>query len=292
MAKYSVELNDIVKSGLKIFDFEYDFYNPELKPDFEEKFINHFRFREIGAETVGRFQHNLKVKCDEVLPYYNMLLETSLYDYDIKNNYNLTETFTKTNNKTNALTGSTITDGTTDNEKTSNLDSTADHTQNVDFTKNENVNETGTTDGLTTNELKNKIVDSDTPTALLSMTDIENNVYATKANIADGTNTNTDKQTNVANRIGTQTETTGQTANDTVEATNRETATGTMSNKSDTIQNATETNDETYTLERVGDIGVDTTPDKIKKHIEIQKILKTVYVQFFNECDDLFMQIF
>lgn len=292
MAKYSVEINDIIKSGLKIFNFDYEFYKPELKPDFEQKFINHFRFREIGVETVGRFQHNLKVKCDEVLPYYNMLLETSLYDYDLKNNYNLTETFTKTNNKTNALTGSTLTDGTTDNEKISNLDSNADHTQTVDFTKDETVDETGTNDGLTTVELKNKIVDSDTPTALLSMTDIENNVYATKANIADGTNTNTDKQTNIANRTGKQAEKTEQIANDTVEATNKETATGIIKNKSDTTQNATETNDETYTLERVGDIGVDTTPDKIKKHIEIQKILKTVYVQFFNECDDLFMQIF
>jgi len=292
MAKYSVELNDIVKSGLKIFNFDYAFYKPELKPDFEEKFINHFLFREIGTETVGRFQHNLKVKCDEVLPYYNMLLESSLYEYDIKNNYNLTETLTKTNNKTNALTGSTIIDGEKNEEKTANLDSNADHTQTVNFTKNESVDETGTNDGLTTVETKNKNVESDTPTALLSMVDIENNVYATKANIDDNTNTNTDKQTNVANRTGLQTEVTEQTANDAVDATNTEVGTETFLNKSDTSQNATETNNESYTLERVGDIGVDSTPDKLKKHIEIQKIFKTVYSAFFNECDDLFMQIF
>lgn len=292
MAKYTVELNDIEKSGLKIFNFNYDFYNPTLKPDFEEKFINHFRFREIGVETVGRFQHNLKVKCDEVLPYYNMLLETSLYEYDLKNNYNLTETFTKTNNKTNDLTGTTTTDGETGNNKTANLNSNSDHTQTTDFAKDETIDETGTNNGLTTIESKNKIVDSDTPTALLSMVDIETNVYATKANIADGTNTNTEAQTNVTNHTGNQTENTDITANDTVVATNTETATGTLNNVVDTVQNATEINNESYTLERVGDIGVDTTPDKIKKHIEIQKILKTIYLQFFNECDDLFMQIF
>jgi hypothetical protein len=29
----------------------------ETAEDFEKKFINHFLFREIGFETVGRFQH-------------------------------------------------------------------------------------------------------------------------------------------------------------------------------------------------------------------------------------------
>jgi hypothetical protein len=42
MAKYTVELRDIVKSGLKVFDFDYTFYDEAKKPDFEQKFINHF----------------------------------------------------------------------------------------------------------------------------------------------------------------------------------------------------------------------------------------------------------
>ena len=112
MAKYSVELGDVAKSGLKIFNFEYDFYDVTKKPDFEKKFINHFRFREIGTETVGRFQHYLKCKCDETLPYYNMLFRTSLIDYEKTINYNLVETYTKGVDKTDSLIGNAIVDGT------------------------------------------------------------------------------------------------------------------------------------------------------------------------------------
>lgn len=268
MAKYSVELNDIIESGFKIFNFDYKFYDEEKKPDLETRFIDYFRFREIGVETVGRFQHNLKVKFVETLPYYNMLLETSLYEYDIKNNYNLTETFSKTNNKNvtgNAKqTGKTSEDLTADaketNKRTSTGETSADNIQN--------------------NTIKNKDVESDTPSALLSMTDIEANVYASRAKIQSGTNDTTGKQ----KTTGTNTDT-GETITENTTASK-----GNFSNDTDT--ETTEAGTETYTLERVGDIGVDTTPDKLKKHIEIQKIFTTVYKQFFNECDDLFMQIY
>jgi hypothetical protein len=73
---------------------------------------------------------------------------------------------------------------------------------------------------------------------------------------------------------------------------NTTTSSGSNSATTNTSQNESGSGTETYTLERVGDIGVDTTPDKLKKHIDIQKILTTVYTQFFDECEDLFMQIY
>lgn len=268
MAKYSVELNDIIESGFKLFDFDYKFYDEDKKPELEARFIDFFRFREIGTETVGRFQHYLKVKFNETLPYYNMLLETSLYEYDIKNNYNLTETFSKTNNKNikgNATqSGATSEDLTLDAKETNNRTSTGE--TNADNTQN--------------NIIKNKDVESDTPTALLSMTDIENNVYASRAKIQSGTNDTSGNQ----KTTGTSNET-GETITENTTASK-----GNFSNDTDT--ETTEAGTETYTLERVGDIGIDTTPDKLKKHIEIQKIFSTIYLQFFNECDDLFMQIY
>jgi hypothetical protein len=328
MAKYTVELRDIVKSGLKIFNFDYEFYDNEKKGDFEQKFINHFLFREIGVETVGRFQHYLKCKCDEVLPYYNVLLKTALYEYDLKNNYNLTETFSKTNSNIKTATGnvdqnSTKNDNATMNntlnrsaetlitgEKTNTLESTTDHDETIDYTKNDTLTETGKTDTNTTVDVDNKKVNSKTPNGLLSMPDIVSNVYASTADIEDNTIKTVDGQTNTASKVDELKEDTKRTTKDMVDATSHDSNTdthdetinetnsgtnvtvGTFVGTTNTTQNENDNGSESYTLERVGDIGVDTTPDKIKKHVEIQKILTTAYLQFFNECEDLFMQIY
>jgi hypothetical protein len=308
MARYTVELNDIVKSGLKVFNFPYVFYDETKKPDFEEKFINHFLFREIGQETVGRFQHYLKCKCDETLPYYNLLLKTALYEYDVKNNYNLTETFTKTNTMQKGITGKATqnvnlnrdSDIVITGDKTNTLDSETDHTEDIEFVKDGTITDEGTIDNTSTVDVDNKKVGSDTPNGLLSMTDITKNVYASKADIEDGTTKTVDKQTSNAEKTDNTKETTERTTKDTIDATSRdistdttnEDTTETTSNITDTTQSEDQSGSESYTLERVGDIGVDTTPDKLRKHIEIQKIFTTVYAQFFDECEDLFMQIY
>jgi hypothetical protein len=271
-------------------------------------FINHFYFREIGQETVGRFQHYLKCKCDETLPYYNLLLKTALYEYDVKNNYNLTETFTKTNSRTKASTGNATQNGTatrdadvvTTGNKTNTLDSNTDHTEHMGVDKTEDVTNNETLDTTTTLDIDGKRVESDTPNGLLSMVDITKNVYASKAEVEDSTNKTTDKKTTTTTKDGHAVEATDITTNDKVDATSQDTstdttnenATETTTNASNMTQNENETETESYTLDRVGDIGVDTTPDKLKKHIEIQKIFTTVYAEFFDECEDLFMQIY
>jgi hypothetical protein len=130
------------------------------------------------------------------------------------------------------------------------------------------------------------------------MTDIKNNVYASKADVEDTTNKTVDAQTNSANKKSNSTDTTTATVTDTVDATSGDSLTGTthnngtVANTTNANQNESDNGTESYTLERNGDIGVDTTPDKLKKHIEIQKILTTIYIQFFDECEDLFMQVY
>lgn len=304
MARYTVELREIHKSGLKIFNFDYDFYDPSKKSEFEQKFINHFYFREIGVETVGRFQHYLKCKCDEVLPYYNLLFKTALYEYDVKNNYNLTETFTKTSTNARTATENVNQNGTANNtetataNKTNTLNSTTDHTENNEVNRTEEVNESGKLDKTSTSDIDGKKVESDTPPGLLSMADIKNNVYASRAEIEDTTNKIVDEQTNSADKTSNSNDSTLIDAFDKVNATSTDTQTGTTINNgtstaaTNATRNENDNNTETYTLERVGDIGVDTTPDKLKKHIEIQKIFTTIYTQFFDQCEDLFMQLY
>lgn len=104
----TVELGDIVDNGVDIWDFEYpiprstiDYNGKTCKVDFDkdvfqQKVIDHYRFRQIGQETVGRFLHYFRTRIREIMPYY-----VQLYEFDAKfrniddplESYNLVETF-------------------------------------------------------------------------------------------------------------------------------------------------------------------------------------------------------
>jgi hypothetical protein len=328
VAKYTVELKTIVNSNYNIFDFNYEFYDDSKKEDFQQKFINHFLFREIGTETVGRFQHYLKCKFDETLPYYNMLFRTALIDYEKTINYNLTESFTRENNKVDSLTGNVKLNGynaitgttnntlnrTTDNvltgEKTSNLDSTTTHNEDTTFTKNQSLVEdsTITKNSEKTADLRN--VQSDTPNSLLSIGSIKANVYASKADLQDNLETIIDSENNNSTRTDINSETTEINSSDIVDGSTKETSTDTVDetleetnngsitndttfeNATNSTQDATGTENEEYTKVMKGSFGVITEADMLQKHINLQKTLSKIMIDFFNECDDLFMQIY
>lgn len=304
MAKYTVELRDVIKSGFNLFDFPYQFYDEKQKPEFEKKFIQHFYFHEIGTETVGRFQHNLKVKFDEVLPYYNMLFETTNIDYDLLNNYNVTEKFNKTKDNIKDITGNANQTGTTEERsnlidtKYSDLNSETDHTETLDYNRNETQNDTGQIDKITNVVIDDRKVGSETPNGLLSMEDIKANVYASKADIQDGKTDTTDKQVTAAAKTGETKEETTRTTKDTVDARSdeeneqRRTSDIDATSNTNTSQNETGNEVENYELTRVGNIGVMTASDLLEKHIEFQRKLTTIYTQFFEQCNDLFMQIY
>ena len=94
MANYTIELRDVV-SSYPIFAFSYPFYDEKKRKEFEEKFIRHFYFREIGVPTVDRFIFNLQDKMNTVFPYYNELFKTAEIEYSVLDNYNVTESYTR-----------------------------------------------------------------------------------------------------------------------------------------------------------------------------------------------------
>lgn len=98
MARYSIELRTIKETAnYNLFDFEYELYDNNLKPVFEEKFFEYFYFDEIGYPTVQRFKHMLKSKLHMIMPYYKQLYETELRakEIDFMLNKDLTETFVR-----------------------------------------------------------------------------------------------------------------------------------------------------------------------------------------------------
>ena len=120
--KTTVELGELVDSGFSLFDFDYpvprssiDYNGKTCKVDFdrkrlEQKIIDHYRFRQIGQETAGRFKYCLKTRLNEIMPYY-----VQLYEFDAKfrniedplESYNLVEEFKATNKGSTGTTGVT-----------------------------------------------------------------------------------------------------------------------------------------------------------------------------------------
>lgn len=98
-SKVTIELGELVESGVKVWDFEYpSYYNGEEKKAFEQLVLDHYRFRQIGQETPGRFLHGFRTRILEIMPYYIELyksVELMATVEDPFKAYDLTETFTK-----------------------------------------------------------------------------------------------------------------------------------------------------------------------------------------------------
>lgn len=106
MAKFTTQIRSIVESDTDIFDFNYPIFDETYRGVLEQKIIDRYYFREIGLETVGQFKHFLKMKMNEIMPYYNKLYETEGL-VNVKNyNINLDNLITRTNKSTSDSEGS------------------------------------------------------------------------------------------------------------------------------------------------------------------------------------------
>lgn len=102
------------------------------REELNQKLLNHYKYREIGFETVGRFLEELEITMNEIMPYYNQLYKSveimSLIE-DPFGNVDVTETFEQesTDNSSSSSKGensSTASDTSSINSKTKALNST------------------------------------------------------------------------------------------------------------------------------------------------------------------------
>lgn len=93
----TVELGEIVASGVKVWAFEYPtYYQGEQKTAFEQLVLDHYRFRQIGQETVGRWLHMFRTRIREIMPYYIQLYESAALMAGLEDpfgNVDITETY-------------------------------------------------------------------------------------------------------------------------------------------------------------------------------------------------------
>lgn len=73
-----------------LFDFDYNFYDPNSKAAFEQDFCRHFYMREIGQETFGLWKHYLRDWMQVEMPYYNQLFESAAIEYSPLDDVNYT----------------------------------------------------------------------------------------------------------------------------------------------------------------------------------------------------------
>lgn len=123
--RLTIELRDIVDNGensVDIFDFEYPcFYEGEAKKAFEQKIIDHYYFRQIGSETVGRFLHQFRTKMREIMPYYNQLYESEKFMKDIEDPFatvDYTETYEETSTGESSGTSSSSSQASSNDSRT------------------------------------------------------------------------------------------------------------------------------------------------------------------------------
>ena len=161
MSKYTTELRWIIENGYDLQLNEYPIFDENYRQKLNQKIINHYYFREIGFETVGLFRFYLKQTMNEIMPYYNQLYQSALLEIDPLNTINFTETLTRTK------IGNDIKNFNEDTTVNSNGDSNSNSTKSTNF----------------------KDVESETPQGMLSIGNVEGELYASYARISENEDT-------------------------------------------------------------------------------------------------------
>lgn len=229
-----------------------------------EKLLNHYKYREIGFDTVGEFLDRLEITMNEIMPRYNELYKTveamselpSPFDnVDVKEIYSETRTregYTKD-------TGTTL-DGGTVSDSGSVTSSASDETE--------------TTSSVVS---KSKNVMSDMPQGNISVpaTDIDSITRAKEV-------------TWNKNESENKGETSGSSSTSTTN-TNTSTRNLTTSRNDETTSEGTETIEHTFT--KVGNQGVNTYAHDMN---EFRTSIIDVTMQIINdrEISDLFMKVY
>ena len=159
MAKYTIELGQLIKNNFQLGLDDYPIFDEEYRRPLNDKIIDHFYFREIGFETPQLFARFLNRKMREIMPYYNKLYETELLEYDPLTNYNRTEIINRGEAVRSAL----------------------------DSSEYGQINDSGNGSNSSSGSSTGKSVYSDTPQGFLQNTDIDANTYASSADKSENT---------------------------------------------------------------------------------------------------------
>jgi hypothetical protein len=283
MSKFTTELNSILVSGYDLGLKDYPIFSSEYRDKLNKKIYDHYRFHEIGFETVAKFKHYLNTTMNEIMPYYNKLYETELLSVNpllsfqrttntskaanTEKNEKLKNTVNQFINNAAKIDNTTIND--TDESITNKMKSTQDSTVN----SNKNIKDSS------------KDIHSETPSGLLSMVDITDNVYATDATLKSGAN---DESLTSNEGISKNDDGTTTTASDT-------TNTSKTNSESDTVNNTINNNDNIASVNLIESNTITESGFEIPLSdliIRYRETFLNIDLQIIKELKDLFMMIY
>lgn len=82
MSNYTIELRKIDEKLVDDALSHYTIFSEDYRSTLNSKIKTHFWFNEIGHETIDIFLFQLKVKMNEIMPYYNQMYEAELIKRD------------------------------------------------------------------------------------------------------------------------------------------------------------------------------------------------------------------
>lgn len=202
MAKYTVELRqlladdhtaDLINQAMSTYPLYVSKSKQEHIPvyiptreELNKMILDHYKYREIGFETVGRFIDQLEITLNEIMPYYNQLYYTTDLDYEILFNVNY--------------------------EKEITLD--RDNLQTAEASSTSTGENTVTSTDKTSGDTYNKATSSDTPQSQLSITNknIDTINYASSVDFGHST-TDTNGESSSTSNSNVESGSTGTTTN-------------------------------------------------------------------------------
>ena len=104
LAIVTMELRNVLKhEDFELFDFNYEISDSDWKNDLEQLIVRHFYFEEIGVESIDRFKFLFQTKMTQIMPYYDKLYKTTLYDHNPLTTRSLSETINSENKGTQTV---------------------------------------------------------------------------------------------------------------------------------------------------------------------------------------------
>lgn len=277
MSKYTTELRYLIENNFDIGLKDYPIFDENYREPLNRKIINHYYFREIGMETAELFKRYLNNTMKEIMPYYNQLYKSELLEFNPFYNVDKTVTADKNNNSVSDFVGNIS------GKNTQTADTENTQTNNGKQQTTTAATSTGESVGNSTTTNKNKNVSSDTPQGFLSINTIENETYASAAEMGNAESINNSKATsnNAENGI------TDQTTADETKATGNSKSNATT--ETDTANKTTSNDFENYISHVIGKSEGETYSEMLMK---FRETFLNIDMMIIDELKTCFMMIY
>lgn len=274
------------KSWDKIFTTNWEIFDESYRKILCEKILRSYYTREICAETVGLWQLWLDSTLCEIMPMYNQLYKTTIYEFNPLYNTDMTTTFTKTvtGNDSKTTTGNT--------SKWNDVSNYNKNTKTDDYTVKDSSKTESTSKGNTNSESSNNDTSAETnkfnDTPQGGVKGIESGNYLTDIRMISrtGTTTTSSDENSASSLNGTYTNENlnkGTTVN---EGTN--TSNTSESGSTNASETGTSETTETWT-EKV--LGKNNSENYGQLLVEFRKSIINIDKMIIDELKPLFMQL-